>query len=237
LQERQRHGDPTAQTSHVARARLHPPPTPARGRGIPALRCDVHQPVPLLALATASDRQAALDRAPSVSDPSQTTRRRSRSSAPRWATGPASFCRGCPQRGATSGGRMRMCRQTRRREYGFQTEAPSQPGVSRASSLRRPKGSRAGGRFIEVYEQDVLERGSGTYCGQQELQLATSDHARCSVAVRSRSPAHHRARRWHGDTITVNSTCTDELDYNEGRPPTVPATAAIDVYLGSSTSP
>ena len=124
---------------------------------------------------------------------------------------------------------------------GFQTEAPSQPGVSPSElAAALQKGVAAGGRFIEVYQQDVLDTaGKGGQQAQAALNYAyqaLQNPVTCAPLTLTATPPS--ATIGTAITITVNSTLSpDELDYNEGVPPTVPATAAIDVYLGSSTSP
>jgi hypothetical protein len=182
--------------------------------------------------------------APSVSDPSQTT------ATPLTVirTGLGYASRFVLQEDALSGAGA-----SQRRPYayvqancadantGFQTEAPSQPGVSpSALAAALQKGVAAGGRFIEVYQQDVLDTaGSSGHDVQAALNYAyqaLQNPVTCAPLTITATP--QTATIGTAITITVNSTLSpDELDYNEGVPPTVPATAAIDIYVGSSTSP
>jgi hypothetical protein len=182
--------------------------------------------------------------APSLSDPSQTT------ATPLTVihTGLGYTPRFVLQEDALSGSSA-----TKRRPYayvqancadaitGFQTEAPAQPGVSPSeleAALQR--GVAAGARFIEVYQPEVLNT-TGTDGQQAQAALdyayqALQNPVTCAPLTLTATP--QSATIGSPITITVNSSLPlAELDYKEGIPPTVPATAAIDVYIGTSTSP
>ncbi len=124
---------------------------------------------------------------------------------------------------------------------GFQTEAPALPSVSPSQlAAALESGVTAGGRFIEVYAQDVLDT---TEIAGQKAQAAIDysyqalkNRVTCApLTLTATSPS---VTVGSPITITVNSTLSPGyLDFTEGASPTAPVSAAIDVYIGSATSP